>query len=70
MHAAQCPGAFCSSGGAIAAQAASFCGWWHRGWKTQPEGGLAGDGTSPVSTMRCFRRRGSGIGTAERSACV
>ena len=52
------------------AQAASFCGWWQRGWKTQPLGGFAGDGTSPLSTMRRLVAVGSGTGTAERSACV
>ena len=38
----------------------------------QPDGGLSGDGRSPFSTMRsfCFSRSGSGIGTAEFSACV
>jgi hypothetical protein len=70
MHAAKCPGAFSSSGGTIRAHAASRAGWWHRGWKTHPLGGLAGEGTSPVRTMRDLRRAGSGIGTAESSACV
>ena len=39
--------------------------------KRQPEGGFAGLGTSPVSTMRSRLPRwvGSSIGTAESSAC-
>ena len=42
----------------------------HRGWKRQPDGGAAGDGTSPLSTSRLERRRGSGTGTADSSATV
>ena len=40
--------------------------------KWQPLGGLAGDGTSPSSTMRSPEplALGSGIGTADSSACV
>jgi hypothetical protein len=41
-----------------------------RGWNGQPEGGLAGLGTSPVSTMRCALRDGDGTGIADRSAFV
>src|SRR6476646_5682474 len=70
MHAAQWFGAFSSRGGTICAQAASFAGCWHRGWKTQPDGGFAGDGTSPVSTTRDFLTVGSATGTADNSACV
>ena len=44
----------------------------HRVWNRQPEGGAAGDGTSPRRMIR--RRRdsmaGSGIGMADRSATV
>ena len=41
-------------------------------WKRQPDGGLTGEGMSPVRTMRLRRRStlGSGIGIAESSACV
>ena len=40
--------------------------------KRQPEGGSAGEGTSPESriTSRRVRASGSGTGTAESSACV
>ncbi len=37
----------------------------HRVWNRQPDGGLAGDGTSPLSTMRLFLMVGSGSGTAD-----
>ena len=40
----------------------------HRVWKRQPDGGAAGDGTSPLRTSRFLRIRGSGSGTADRSA--
>ena len=33
-----------------------------RVWKRQPDGGATGDGTSPLSTMRFLRLRGSGLG--------
>ena len=44
----------------------------HRVWKWQPDGGLTGDGTSPLRMIRRRRRStfGSGIGTADRSATV
>src|SRR5579883_809075 len=41
-----------------------------RVWKRQPLGGLAGLGTSPLSTMRLGGVVGSGRGTAESSAFV
>jgi hypothetical protein len=44
------------------------CG--QRGWKGQPLGGLIGEGTSPVSTIRFVWRRGSGTGMAEIKARV
>ena len=34
----------------------------HRVWKRQPDGGAAGEGTSPLRTMRFLRLRGSGLG--------
>ena len=46
------------------------CAIGHRVWKRQPEGGLAGDGRSPFSTMRSRRTVGSGTGMADRSALV
>src|SRR5690606_4874078 len=70
MHAAKCPPPLSASGGTIFAQSASFSGWWHLGWKGQPGGGLAGEGTSPRSTIRSRLRPGSATGTADRSACV
>ena len=42
----------------------------HRVWKRQPDGGLAGDGMSPLSTRRFLRIRGSGFGIADSSATV
>ena len=50
----------------------SGCVRAQRGWNTQPEGGLAGLGTSPSRMMRRRLRSvcGSGIGTAESSASV
>ena len=56
--------------GVIRAHAASLRGCVQRGWKGQPEGGFAGDGTSPGRTMRWRFASGSGTGTADRSACV
>ena len=43
-----------------------------RVWKWQPDGGLTGDGTSPLRMIRRRRRStsGSGIGTADSSATV
>jgi hypothetical protein len=44
----------------------------HRVRNRQPDGGFAGDGTSPSNTMRALDRsmRGSGTGTADRRAFV
>ena len=39
-----------------------------RGWKWQPGGGLEGSATSPSRSSRSPRNRGSGLGTAARSA--
>src|SRR5690349_2869463 len=41
-----------------------------RVWKRQPVGGFSGLGTSPFSTMRWRRLRGSGMGMADSSAWV
>ena len=41
-----------------------------RVWKRQPDGGCAGDGTSPLRTRRFLRTRGSGSGMAESRATV
>ena len=43
-----------------------------RGWNTQPDGGLSGLGTSPPQHHALAPRldAGSGMGTAESSACV
>ena len=41
-----------------------------RVWNRQPDGGLAGDGMSPLSTSRFFLSRGLGFGMADRSATV
>ena len=42
----------------------------HRVWNRQPDGGAAGDGTSPLSTRRFLRRRGFASGMADSSATV
>src|SRR5262249_42931916 len=69
-HATARPSALAISGGSVVAQTA--CALKQRVRKRQPEGGAAGLGTSPRSTMRrrARSRRGSGIGTADSSACV
>src|SRR6266545_3683513 len=46
------------------------CAMKQRGWKRQPLGGLAGLGTSPLRTMRCRLRVGSGTRIAESSDTV
>ena len=46
----------------------SFSRSQHRVWNRQPEGGLAGEGTSPLRTSRFLRTRGSGTGMADSSA--
>src|SRR5262249_27800330 len=59
-----------SSGGGASAQSAVALG--QRVRNRQPLGGSKGDGRSPVSITRGLfaSRSGSGIGTAEISACV
>ena len=44
----------------------------HRVWNRQPDGGLAGEGTSPLRTICSFLSRsvGSGTGTADSRAWV
>ena len=58
------------SGGSTSAQRG--CALKHRVRKRQPDGGSAGLGRSPSSTMRVRSRSrlGSGTGTADSSACV
>ena len=58
------------SSGSCSAQIA--CAFQHRVRNRQPDGGFAGLGTSPSSTIRSRLPRwpGSSIGTAESSACV
>ena len=48
------------------------CAFQHRVRKRQPDGGLAGRGTSPCEMIRsrCSRAVGSGTGTADSSAWV
>ena len=61
-----------ASGGSCAAQIS--CAFQHRVRNRQPDGGLIGLGTSPVSRIRSrwalSRRAGSGTGTADISATV
>ena len=51
-------------------QRSLFSGCGHRGWNGHPGGGLAGEGISPESTIRCLAARGVGSGTADSSARV
>ena len=48
------------------------CAFQQRVWNRHPDGGFAGEGTSPTRTIwsRLPRRVGSGAGTAESSAWV
>ena len=57
---------------AAASPAADVLAIGHRVWKRQPDGGLAGLGTSPWRMMRrrARSRRGSATGTADSSDCV
>src|SRR5207253_8918744 len=72
-HATRCPLPMSRNAGSSVTQ---FSGLPRRSrsqqrvWNRQPDGGLAGDGTSPASTRRFFRIRGSGFGTADSSAIV
>ena len=61
-----------SSGSSVAQRSGlpSFSRSQQRVWKRQPDGGAAGEGTSPLSTSRFLRRRGSASGMAERRATV
>ena len=55
------------SSGSCVTQFSGFPSCWRsqqRVWNRQPDGGKAGEGTSPTSTIRFFRRRGWGSGTA------
>src|SRR2546423_15021257 len=65
-----CPWPRSTSAGSSSAQIG--CAFQQRVRNLQPEGGLAGLGTSPSSTipLRLPRCPGSSIGTAESSACV
>ena len=59
---------YSSSTGFSALQRSSHSG--QRGWKVQPEGGFAGDGTSPCSGIRFFFFVTSATGIALSSALV
>src|SRR3546814_10975729 len=57
----------------VSSPAASSSAWrQQRVRKRQPDGGSAGEGTSPCRMIRSrlFSRRGSGSGTADSRACV
>src|SRR5215213_2331027 len=72
-HAVRWPASTGRSGGSSVTQISglpSFSRNQHRVWNLQPDGGAAGDGTSPFRTRRLRRRRGSGLGIADRSATV
>src|SRR5215213_4843041 len=64
------PGRISRNSGRVSAQTASAMG--QRVRKRQPEGGFTGDGTSPwrMTRFRFASAIGSGIGTADNSACV
>ena len=67
-HFIRCPGSTSMSGGSATSQTPSMKRW-HRGWNTQPLGGLAGLGISPCRGMRltfaaihAWHRRQQGLG--------
>ena len=70
MQAALWAGLISTSFGTICLHSSMANG--HRVWKWQPDGGLIGDGTSPVKMIRSRVAyiSGSGTGTAEISARV
>src|SRR6185312_16166863 len=68
MQALKWPGPTASSGGTTLAHASMASG--QRVRKTQPEGGLAGLGMSPLRICRTPCAAGSGDGTAESRALV
>ncbi len=69
-HAARWPGSYSLNAGTSTLQRSNAIG--QRVWKRQPEGGLTGEGMSPLMMIRLRRRSttGSGIGIAESSAWV
>ena len=72
-HATRWPDASSRKGGSSVSQFSGLLSWrrnQQRVWNRQPDGGFAGDGTSPVSTSRRLFTRGSGSGIADRSAIV
>ena len=72
-HATRWPSPMSRNSGSIVAQCSglpSRSRSQQRVWKRQPDGGLAGDGMSPLSTSRFLRIRGSGFGIADRRATV
>ena len=65
LHAAQCPGRTSRNSGRTRLQPSTAIA--QRGWNTQPEGGLIGLGTSPLTgrNARVSSTVGSGTGTAD-----
>src|SRR5262245_45244772 len=63
-----CRGSTALSSGATRAHCSIANG--QRGWKWQPEGGLIGDGTSPLRMMSSRGASGSARNAAENSAFV
>src|SRR2546425_9411461 len=64
------PGVIGRSGGGSVRHRSLLRGCGQRGWNGHPDGGCAGDGMSPASTMRRLVAWGFGSGTADSSARV
>src|SRR5664280_1955363 len=72
-HATRCPGRISRNSGTSVSHSfgcSSRSRSQQRVWKRQPDGGLAGDGTSPFRTIRRLRTVGSGSGTADMRLTV
>jgi hypothetical protein len=63
------PGSTSTRAGSVDSQMPLVSRRGHRVWNTQPDGGLAGLGISPVNLMR-YRTIPSSLGTAESKASV
>ena len=68
MQALKCPGAISRKSGTISEH--SRIAYGQRVLKTQPEGGLIGEGMSPFKGTALFLAVGSGTGAAARRASV
>src|SRR5664280_2016387 len=72
-HATRCPGRISRDSGTFVSHSvgcSSRSRSQQRVWKRQPDGGFAGDGTSPFRTIRRLRTVGSGSGMADMRLTV